>query len=412
MCEIMKSRIILITLLLIAAYSLKSQSDHSIEIRRFAIDLEEGQFIGNSGNSSLGEEIVIKDRNYQYGREFRYSSSFTEDNLKKFISEAFVAKNIKVKGYGNLFYELDEKLHSIYSIAFVLNDLKFKYEYNGLQYNKSFHSNMKILVKVLDLRTDQLIYTKEVNTEYYSDEIGFSYSSEDFANYFDKALDKFVDQLLIDSDFNAIVTNEVITDITKFDTPISIATSTRKDPFAIKKALESVVTISTGSGHGSGAIISSNGLILTCHHNIYSMNEVEVIFSNGIKAKAKVLRKAPEYDIVLLQLSEIITNPIYLSKRKQVDPGEEAWVIGTPGFTDLGQTITKGVISGNRIIDNREYIQTDASVSPGNSGGPLLDANGEIIGIVNAKVVAKGMEGIGFAIPISVALEKLNIIVE
>ena len=76
---------------------------------------------------------------------------------------------------------------------------------------------------------------------------------------------------------------------------------------------------------------------------------------------------------------------------------------------ELGQSVAKGILSGKRKIKDKIYIQTDMAVSPGNSGGPLLNEKGEIIGIVQRKIVDEGVEGIGFAIPIDKAIEILNI---
>ncbi len=139
---------------------------------------------------------------------------------------------------------------------------------------------------------------------------------------------------------------------------------------------------------------------------------MEVVFSNGVSARASVVRKDPEYDIALLQLTDVKARQLYLSDRASVEVGEDAWVIGTPGFAELGQSVSRGVISGKRIIQEKEYLQTDASVNPGNSGGPLLDAKGRIVGIVNAKVIASGMEGLGFAIPVWTIVERLKIEME
>lgn len=137
-----------------------------------------------------------------------------------------------------------------------------------------------------------------------------------------------------------------------------------------------------------------------------------MIFSNGIRSTANIVRKDPEYDLALLQLDGITARPLYLAGNAPPQPGEEAWVIGTPASTELGQSLSRGVVSGNRLIDEKQYIQTDASVNGGNSGGPLLNAQGRIIGMVNAKVVGSGVEGLGFAIPAATIMERLKIVLE
>ncbi|MCB0770782.1 MAG: trypsin-like peptidase domain-containing protein, partial [Flavobacteriales bacterium] len=76
---------------------------------------------------------------------------------------------------------------------------------------------------------------------------------------------------------------------------------------------------------------------------------------------------------------------------------------------NLGQSVSRGVLSGKREIEGRTYIQTDVTINPGNSGGPLIDETGAVVGIATMKISGRGLEGLGFGVPISVALEMLNI---
>ena len=85
------------------------------------------------------------------------------------------------------------------------------------------------------------------------------------------------------------------------------------------------------------------------------------------------------------------------------------YAIGTPADQELGQTVTKGIVSGERQVEGRSFIQTDVSINPGNSGGALIDKTGMLLGVVNAKIVGRGIEGIGFAIPASRMLEVLKL---
>jgi|LakMenE01Jun11ns_1017448.scaffolds.fasta_scaffold9491424_2 serine protease Do len=92
--------------------------------------------------------------------------------------------------------------------------------------------------------------------------------------------------------------------------------------------------------------------------------------------------------------------------------GAEVIVIGNPGEVagiKLTNSVSKGIISGFRSNEEQEMIQTDASVNPGNSGGPMIDKTGHVIGIVNAKIINYGIEGIGFAIPLFEAIPSLGI---
>jgi len=83
------------------------------------------------------------------------------------------------------------------------------------------------------------------------------------------------------------------------------------------------------------------------------------------------------------------------------------YAIGTPSDIELGQTLSKGIISGKRLFNQKQYIQTDVSINSGNSGGALIDPQGNLLGIISAKIVGVGIEGLGFAIPIKYINESL-----
>jgi serine protease Do len=177
----------------------------------------------------------------------------------------------------------------------------------------------------------------------------------------------------------------------------------------INRAIESVVTIKSEHGFGSGVIISDYGYIITNFHVITKEHFIDVILFNGITLKAKVLVVNQDHDLVLLQIEGSGFRPLPISFSEKLPIGGEVFAIGTPANLNLSQSVTKGIISGIRKLKEREYIQTDVKVNPGNSGGPLINSNGEILGIVTVKTVGIEFEGLAFCIPINVVLEKLGI---
>jgi S1-C subfamily serine protease len=166
-------------------------------------------------------------------------------------------------------------------------------------------------------------------------------------------------------------------------------------------------------GQGSGFLVDNQGHILTNNHVIDNAQNVEVTLWNKKKFKASVIGTDRIHDIALLQIHDAQgLQPVTLSDSSNLMVGQRVYAIGNPfGFSG---TMTRGIISairsvqlpsGNRIED---AIQTDASVNPGNSGGPLLNSRGEVIGITtmiasNPNGGADQSAGIGFAIPISTA---------
>lgn len=178
----------------------------------------------------------------------------------------------------------------------------------------------------------------------------------------------------------------------------------------VASALESVVTVAADDGHGSGCIISSNGYIVTNQHVVSDTDlPYTVYFNSGASSAAEIVRYHPVYDLALLKVDTTGLTPFALDLSETINVGEEAYAMGTPYDIDLGASVTKGIISGKRKDGERTLIQTDVSISPGNSGGALINAEGVLIGVVNEKVLGLGVEGIGFAIPTHVIEEALSI---
>ena len=194
-----------------------------------------------------------------------------------------------------------------------------------------------------------------------------------------------------------------------------------------KKALASVVNITStqvafdffyGSvpqqGQGSGFILDKQGLILTNNHVIDNAQRVEVTLSDKHKYKATVLTVDKNHDLALLKIDAPNLVPATLSDSRNLAVGQRVYAIGNP--FGLSGTMTRGIISAIRSIRGpqgnpiEDAIQTDASVNPGNSGGPLLNSRGEVIGITTmiASNGADQSSGIGFAIPINTAKAVLD----
>lgn len=167
--------------------------------------------------------------------------------------------------------------------------------------------------------------------------------------------------------------------------------------------------ISDGMSCGTGCIIDKNGTILTSAHVVDVGNSVVVTMSNGQNYNAKVIKKLGENkDIALLKIdvpTELKT--VKLGDSEKIKVGQKVLAIGNPfGFNG---TLTQGIIS--RIDYTKNRIQTDAAINPGSSGGPLLNKNGEIIGINQAIYNPDNNIsniGIGFAIPINLVKEYLS----
>jgi S1-C subfamily serine protease len=167
-------------------------------------------------------------------------------------------------------------------------------------------------------------------------------------------------------------------------------------------------------GVGSGVIIDDQGDILTSLHVVDQSTDIQLIFADGTQSGAEVADKQPEHDIAVLRATNPPAQlvPAVLGNPNAMQVGDEAYVVGNP--FGLYSSMSAGVISGfDRTFESPEnnvklkgLIQIDAAVNPGNSGGPLLNRAGQVIGIVEGIANPDGQDvfiGIGFAVPINVA---------
>lgn len=187
------------------------------------------------------------------------------------------------------------------------------------------------------------------------------------------------------------------------------------DPFRdnAQRITQAVVAVRNGGSHGSGFFISDTGHILTNYHVVDTRKVVVVRLSNGMEIEAKVLRRDSRRDVALLKV-DVGRSPVLPIAAHPLQVAEEVFAVGTPVMLDLQNTVSKGVVSGQRYDGqlNQPYIQCDVDIHGGNSGGPLLDAYGNVVGISFAGISAdekKLSSGINYFIPIEDALAKLNI---
>jgi hypothetical protein len=178
----------------------------------------------------------------------------------------------------------------------------------------------------------------------------------------------------------------------------------------ISDVMKASVTIRSEEGHGSGFIISQDGYIITNYHVVSNKEDLQVILYNGYDYKAEVVRVDKKHDLALLKIEENSLSPFKLSANRNIKLATEIYAVGTPSAEDLGQTISAGIVSGIRKTNfGGHLIQTDASINSGNSGGAIVNEQGEVIAVVSSKLVGFGIEGVAFGIPFYEILDQLKI---
>lgn len=198
---------------------------------------------------------------------------------------------------------------------------------------------------------------------------------------------------------------------------------------AVEKSYDSAVMIRNYSNNkvsstGSGFIYKIDdkyAYVMTNHHVVSGGNKWTIISSTDEEIEGKVLGSDEYLDLAVIRVDKkSYMNNISIGNSEKVKLGDTVFTIGAPVGYEYRGTVTKGIVSGlNRLVEVSvktnysgdwvmEVIQIDAAVNPGNSGGPLLNSNGEVIGVISMKLVENSIEGMGFAIPIDYAMSHVE----
>jgi S1-C subfamily serine protease len=217
----------------------------------------------------------------------------------------------------------------------------------------------------------------------------------------------FADQKYVDSfRDNAIAAPDKPADLIQVKNGARPMDKVTKDS---KGVLSAVVTIETGSGSGSGFYIGRDGYVITNHHVVGDAKYVKVRISGGYSVPGEVVRKDLARDVALIK-TDIEPPTALFVRTTAIKVGEEVFAVGSPFGAQLSSTVTRGILSGERMVNEQKYIQSDVAINPGNSGGPLVDADGGLIAVADLK--RKDANGIALFIPIDEVLAKLGLSIQ
>lgn len=211
---------------------------------------------------------------------------------------------------------------------------------------------------------------------------------------------------------------------------VSLRDTSMASELVVHKIRPSVVSINAGSrstlpfhrqftrGQGSGVVISTDGLVVTNNHVVENADEIFVTLADRREFAAKVIGSDVETDLAVLRIEATDLIAAEWGDSNALELGSAVWAMGSP--FGLEQTVTRGIISGKhrRTADtsgatnpHQDLLQTDAAINPGNSGGPLVNSNGQVIGI-NTSIYGESFQGISFAVPSSLAEVIVNKLIE
>ena len=176
----------------------------------------------------------------------------------------------------------------------------------------------------------------------------------------------------------------------------------------VKRIVDGLAQIATDYGGGSGFAVSSDGLIVTNAHVVGREAMVTVHMVNGESLAGQVLGRNEALDLAVVKVESARSlKPMPMGDPSSVEVGEEVLALGFPLSDTLGQeyTVTRGIVSSRRTWDSVNYFQTDAAINPGNSGGPLVNRQGQVIGVNTSSY--DGTDGISFAISVAEVTQNL-----
>lgn len=235
--------------------------------------------------------------------------------------------------------------------------------------------------------------------------------------------------LLIFGIFYKFYLKDLVVEKTKIQKDVTVTDSGIAD--AVDKVYDSVVVIENyindrvGSS-GTGFVFKTDdkyGYILTNYHVVDNSKKIVVTFTNDKKIEASLVGVDEYSDIAVLKVDKSdVISVAQIGNTDSLRVGDTTFTVGAPLDSSVySWTVTRGIVSGkNRLVEVTiddtnsvmEVLQTDAAINSGNSGGPLCNSNGEVIGITNMKIASSSIEGMGFAIPIDTAIKTANDLIE
>ena len=178
---------------------------------------------------------------------------------------------------------------------------------------------------------------------------------------------------------------------------------------SISDASGAVVVVLAGGGHGSGFLVSNDGYVITNEHVVGKETKVRIRWSDGFESDGEVIRSHKARDVALIRTNPHGRQPLNFQRGAAI-PGATVYAVGAPLDIKLQNTVTKGIVSANRLDNGFSFIQSDVAVTHGNSGGPLLNEKGAVVGITDWGRTEDGMPvSLNFFIPIGDALDFLNL---
>lgn len=389
----------------------RTESTVPIAFEKVVIKLPRGRSVGSiqaTAFCSTMDDLMIRTGRYR----------LDDDTFTDIFREELLNENYNVVGDPDALFNDPSRDRARYLIAGLITEIEANICYPNINMfgqrmgfgsprDSKGASYLKVEWQIYDTRNRQIVYKTDTAG---SSQI-ITATSGSFNKVLELAFSVAVNNLMANETFHNLMINKTTitnTDPTFGTINIGFIKAVDDSPTReISTIKDSVVTIKTGQGHGSGFLISEDGYILTNAHVVGGSDTVAVAFENGMEVEGKVIRTAPARDVALVKIP--LTKLPLLRLQTQIPTiGNTVYAVGAPLDEELHGTISSGIISSYRILkeNGMEVIQSDVTINGGNSGGPMINQKGEVVAITVSGYVGSG---INFFIPIQDALNKLSI---
>lgn len=344
------------------------------------------------------------------GREIPYNGDGIQEasvNYTMMALEELRQAGYRVLGGESLLFAQDESGKARYTIGGTIRKIYIVVYGDfwwGVPQNAPVECGMEVEWQLFDTRARKVAYTFSTR--------GYHQSNGTVPQGIQGSFREAFRQLLANRDFSAqlLAANKPGANFSdlpplKIARPATPATTLPKD---IPQVTQAVFTVKSGGVHGTGFFISPDGHALTAAHVVSGLDKVIVRLAHGLELEAAVIRLDLRHDVAVLKVAGS-GFPSLAPAGDTPASGAEIYAIGTPLALELHNSVSRGVVSGLRTLEGIEAVQTDASINPGSSGGPLLNTDGAVVGIISSKMAGLGLEGLAFAVPIELTKRILNL---
>lgn len=347
-----------------------------------------------------------KIQEFNNDKEVKYDNTRFSDDIIKTLKELGYIDTLNKVFHDNVnTIQLEGKIKqaSIFNIYGKLNSKFYRGKVEMVWYIKNTYGELYDSLKNDSYSGDFCVSYENINNKDAYDDV--------FYKMFSDAVDNNFLDILTSSQFKKhlkVEKEEVKLPLLTLPVPTNLVSSISDATIA------SVIVKRGDGGHGSGFAVSNDGYIITNYHVIAGdkldkQEKVSVILQSGNEIPATVVRFNKAKDIALLKVDNKFEKSFKLSNQKTYKNFMDVYTIGAPQSVELGQTVSKGIISNERTTNNEVKLQLSMSTNFGNSGGPLFDQNGTLHGVITSKLVGFATEGISFAVPSYLINDYLNV---